>query len=254
MIDIHSHILWGLDDGAPDRDISISMLKLAAESGTTDIVATPHANSEYTFAPPVIAERISDLQSVCPTPRIHRGCDFHLNYENIADALENPRKYTVNGKNFLLVEFADLQIPPTTATIFERFLRQDMTPIITHPERNPILSHKLDQLATWVQQGSLIQITAKSLEGLFGAAARDSAWKMMARGIVHFVASDGHDPEYRPPRLDLASELVTRKYGEDVTDMLFRSNPSVVIDGRDPWLVQAVEPVRKRSFFDFLKP
>src|SRR5580698_2409914 len=149
MVDIHSHILWGLDDGSDSRETSLAMLKMAADAGTTDIVATPHANSEYVFRPEAIEERIRDLQHAQQgeNPKIHRGCDFHLSYENIEDALQNPRKYTIDGGSFLLVEFADHHIPPSVANIFDRLMDRGMFPIITHPERNPILSRKLDQLA-----------------------------------------------------------------------------------------------------------
>ena len=251
MVDIHSHILWGLDDGSDSRETSLAMLRIAYEAGTTEIVATPHANSQYVFRPEVIEERIRDLQSALDArPSIHRGCDFHLSYENIEDALNNPRKYTVNGRNFLLVEFADLHFPPTAATIFDRFMGSGMFPIITHPERHPILSQKLDQLASWVERGCCIQVTAKSLEGGFGNGPRAAGWKMLSRGMVHFVASDCHDPEYRSPRLDAAFELVAGKMGMEAAELLFTSNPSVVIAGGDPAAIIPVEPAHKRSFFD----
>src|SRR5258707_3330385 len=98
MGEIHSHILWGMDDGAETLEEPLAMLKLAAESGTTDIVATPHANSRYRFQPEVIAERIEAASAgVSGTPRIHRGCDFHLSFDNVQDAMENPAKYAING-------------------------------------------------------------------------------------------------------------------------------------------------------------
>jgi protein-tyrosine phosphatase len=253
MVDIHSHVLWGMDDGSDSRETSVEMLNVAAKAGTTDIVATPHSNSRYKYQRETIDEQIADLNAeFAGRITVHRGCDFHLSYENIEDALANPRKYTVNGKHFLLVEFADLQIPQGTSRIFEQLMQADMFPIITHPERNPILSKKLDELEKWVQQGSLLQVTARSLEGGFGGTARDAAWKMMSRGLVHFVASDAHDPEFRAPRLDRAYKLVAGKFGEDAAELLCESNPSAVVEGRDPAAVVPLEPVRKRSFFSFL--
>jgi protein-tyrosine phosphatase len=249
MVDIHSHILWGMDDGSDSRETSMAMLRIAYQTGTTDIVATPHANSQYAFQPQVIEERIGDLQSA-PTaerPTLHRGCDFHLSYENIEDALKNPRKYTINARNFLLVEFADLHVPQTTAEIFDRLMDRGMFPIITHPERNPILAGKMDQLATWVERGSFLQVTAKSLEGGFGKGARVAAWKMLSLGLVHFVASDSHDPEYRSPRLDAAFGLVAAKMGKHNAELLFTSNPSVVIAGGNPASIVSVAPAQKRS-------
>jgi protein-tyrosine phosphatase len=251
MVDIHSHILWGLDDGSHSRETSLAMLKIAADSGTTDIVATPHANSEYLFRPEVIDQRIRDLQAAREgeSPRLHRGCDFHLSYENIEDALKNPRKYTIDGGSFLLVEFADLHVPQSTANVFDRLMDRGMFPIITHPERNPILSHKLDQLAGLVERGSFVQVTAKSLEGGFGRGAHAAGWKMLSRGIVHFVASDCHDPDYRPPKLDTAFKLVAAKMGKEAAELLFTTNPSAVISGGGPSSIVRVGSTQKRSFW-----
>jgi len=252
VVDIHSHILWGMDDGADTVETAAAMLKVARDAGTTDIVATPHSNSKYVFQPDLIAARIQEISATLGgKPAVHRGCDFHLSYENIEDAIAQPRKYTINGKCFLLVEFADLHVPQATQSILDRLMSSDMFPIITHPERNPILSQKLDQLSSWVERGSFVQVTAKSLEGGFGAAARDSAWKMISRGIVHFVASDAHDPEYRSPRLDRAFELVARKVSREVAELMFISNPSAVIAGDDPAIVVPAEGARKRSFLGF---
>ena len=161
MVDIHSHILWGLDDGAHTIEESIAMLRLAAESGTTDIVATPHSNNQFTFEPELISRKIEELQAaIGPLPRIHRGCDFHLSLENIQDALANPSKYAINHLNYLLVEFSDMLIPRTTQEIFERLQSAGLTPIITHPERNGLLHSRLDQLQSWVENGALVQVTA----------------------------------------------------------------------------------------------
>src|ERR1700759_5441040 len=95
FLDIHSHVLYGIDDGAKKLEDSLGMLEMAAANGTVAIVGTPHANGEYPFKPDVIAERIAELQPRT-TVRIHPGCDFHLHASNIADALANPDKYTIN--------------------------------------------------------------------------------------------------------------------------------------------------------------
>ncbi|HLK19825.1 MAG TPA: CpsB/CapC family capsule biosynthesis tyrosine phosphatase, partial [Bryobacteraceae bacterium] len=125
MIDIHSHILWGLDDGARNRDESIAMLRMAAEGGTTDIVATPHANVRYAFQPELIRERIAELALESEgLPKIHQGCDFHLSYDNIQDALAFPSKYTINGLGYLLVELADTFIPRSLDEILRRFVQR----------------------------------------------------------------------------------------------------------------------------------
>ena len=147
MIDIHSHVLFGLDDGSPDIDVSLAMLRMAGEHGTTDIVASPHANLEYRFDPALIAELKALLEARNESGvRVHLGCDFHLQYENIEDAIQHPRKYTIAGGPYLLVEFSDLLIFKTTAQIFNDLLAAGMRPVITHPERNSLLQQRLSEL------------------------------------------------------------------------------------------------------------
>src|SRR5215467_2489642 len=119
MIDIHSHILAELDDGAQSFEESVEMVRMAAAAGTTDIVASPHSNDEYDFEPETVERRISELQRAASESLvIHYGCDFHLNPENIESALRSPDRYTIDHKSYLLVEFSDFLIPRTTAEIF----------------------------------------------------------------------------------------------------------------------------------------
>src|SRR5206468_1318953 len=146
-------------DGPRTREQSVEMLELAAQSGTTDIVATPHANWRYVFEPEVIEERIAEL-SADTELRIYPGCDFHLQSDNIEDALAHPEKYTINHKGYLLVEFPDLSIFTDADAVLMRLLDGGMVPIITHPERNRELQRRLDDLASWVEQGSYVQVTA----------------------------------------------------------------------------------------------
>ena len=230
MIDIHSHILWGIDDGAKDRDESLAMLKLAAETGTTDIVATPHSDLQYKLDPDLVTERIRDLsQATAGFPRIHRGCDFHLNLDNVQAALQDPSKFTINGLSYLMVEFADAFIPPSTEEIFRCLIELGVAPVVTHPERNPILQDSFKRLESWIGMGCLLQVTAQSLTDRFGKAAEKTAWALLKRGMVHVIASDAHDTEHRPPRLDFAREILTRELGAYVAGTLLEENPASII-------------------------
>jgi protein-tyrosine phosphatase len=152
FVDIHTHVLHGLDDGAKTLQDSVAMLKLAAAAGTTDIVATPHASGQYVFRPDLIDQRITELQPLVDV-RIHRGCDFHLQMNNINDALADPDKYTINGRGYLLVEFPELSIFSSTDEILLELLDGGLVPIITHPERNANLQRKLDDLARRIELG-----------------------------------------------------------------------------------------------------
>jgi protein-tyrosine phosphatase len=252
LVDIHSHILPGLDDGAKTLDDSVTMLHMAAEAGTTDIVATPHANTEFTFDPDLISQKIDEVQAAAgPVPRIHRGCDFHLTLENIQDALANPGKYAINHHTYLLVEFSDLLIPRTTQEIFDRLADSGLTPIITHPERNGLLHSRLDQLQSWVENGALVQVTAGSLLGGFGRTAKSVATDLMNRNLVHFIASDAHDIKYRTPVLRDAHQYVEKTWNRSLAKLLFVTAPQAAIAGEEIRLLDPVADPAKKKWYRF---
>ncbi len=250
FVDIHSHVLYGLDDGAKTLDDSIAMLEMAVAGGTTDLVATPHSDLTYPFYPDVIAERVQELRAAFDGKiEIHHGCDFHLHFDNIQDCLFNPTKYTINHKRYLLVEFADMLIPKTTDEVFGRMINLDITPIITHPERNPLLQRRMDDLARWVRQGCLIQVTALSFLDRFGKRARNAADELMERRMAHFIASDAHDSADRTPLLGEAFTYVAGQYGAERAQALFSDHPRATLTGtylevEDPVIVK-----KKRWFF-----
>jgi protein-tyrosine phosphatase len=232
MIDIHCHILPGLDDGSPDLEESVAMVRLAAEAGTTDLVASPHSDLQFAFDPLLAESKIAELSEASGgVLRIHYGCDFHLHYENVQKALAEPSRYAVNHKRYLLVELSELLILKTTDEILERMHSAGMIPIITHPERNSVLQYHIAKLENWVGDGCCLQITAQSLFGRFGRKARAFSVELLKRGLVHFVASDGHDCRNRPPRLDEAFEWVRKRFGAQTAERLFISNPGAVLAG-----------------------
>lgn len=218
-----------MDDGARSLEESRAMLRLAAAGGTTDLVATPHANLKYKFDPAQIAERVAEISG--EGVRVYSGCDFHLSYENIQDAIDHPRKYTIAQKCYLLVEFSDLIIFKNTPDIFARLQDAGMVPIVTHPERNGLLRQRIAEIESWVEAGARVQITAHSLLGKFGRRANDFCETLLERGLVHFVASDAHDTEHRPPMLDAAFQWIEKQHGRELAELLCVSNPRAAIEG-----------------------
>jgi protein-tyrosine phosphatase len=252
MVDIHSHILPDQDDGARTFEEALAMVRLAAAAGTTDIVASPHADSRFSFDPMLVEQKIAELQAaVGDAPRIHYGCDFHLTPENIEDAISAPAKYSIDHRGYLLVEFADNMIPKAIEKIFSRMLAAGLQPIITHPERNPLLQKKLAELELWVNQGCLIQVTAQSLVGRFGNAAKSVSDQLMQRGLIHFLASDAHDCQHRPPLLAEAWRVTAARWGEAVARRLLEENPRAVLTGSEI----PMEPVavKKKKWFSVFR-
>jgi protein-tyrosine phosphatase len=252
LIDIHSHVLYGLDDGAHTFDESLAMIRMAAEHGTTALVATPHANLDYRFEPQRIAEIVAELSEAAAGALIlYSGCDFHLSYDNIQDAIDNPRKYTINQKNYLLVEFSDLLIFRNTQEIFARLAAAGMIPVITHPERNALLRQRADEIASWVAAGATVQLTAQSLTGQFGRQAREFCRELLDRRLVHFIASDGHDCQRRPPRMDLARAFLAEHYGDLVAEALCVTNPGAAVAGNPLPVIVAEQDPAGRKWFQF---
>jgi protein-tyrosine phosphatase len=232
LIDIHSHVLYGMDDGAQTPEISVAMLRMAHDHGTTAIVATPHANSDYRYDIELIGQRFEELKPSLPEGlELYRGCDFHLSFDNIQDAIANPRKYTINQGPYLLVEFSDLLIFNNTADIFARLRDAGMIPIITHPERNSLLRQRLEQISSWVEAGAFNQVTSGSLLGAFGKRAQDFARLLLERNLIHIIASDAHDLEHRPPRMDLAFDWLKREAGEEIARLVCVENPGATLTG-----------------------
>ena len=221
-----------MDDGARTAEISLAMLRMAHEHGTTAIVATPHANPHYLYDIDLIEQRFNELQPSLPEGlKLYRGCDFHLSYDNIQDAIAHPTKYTINQGPYLLVEFSDLLIFSNTAEIFSRLQDAGMIPIITHPERNSLLRQRLEQISSWVEAGAFNQVTSGSLLGSFGKRAQEFAKLLLQHNLVHFIASDAHDLEHRPPRMDLAFDWLKQHAGEEIARLVCIENPGATLTG-----------------------
>ena len=242
MVDIHHHLLWGLDDGAKDIETSIAMAKASAADGVTHIVCTPHANGTYDFQPELNTAKMGELRARLEAEGIAinlgLGCDFHLSYDNIQDAKEHPARYSVNGLGYLMVELPDYGIPRGLTETFYELQLAGMTPILTHPERNPTLQNDLPRLAEWMRGGVLVQVTGDSVTGRMGKTAQRIAHELLAKRWVHFLATDAHNVTSRPPRLSEARSVVARKYGEGYAESLVTTNPLAVFSGQ---LFEAVE-------------
>lgn len=253
MIDIHHHLLWGLDDGASSVETTLAMARIAVEDGITHVVCSPHANGTYAYEPWVIAEKIAELRRLLERERIElklgHGCDFHLSYENIQQAKVEPKRFSINGLGYLLVEIPDYGLPRGLTEIFYELQLAGLTPILTHPERNPTLQADRPRMVDWLRGGVLVQVTAGSVLGKMGKPAERMAHELLEKRWVHFLATDAHNTSSRPPRMREAFELVAKKYGPDYAHLLCVSNPLAAYMGKP--LQPQQEPL---GLYEDLKP
>lgn len=233
MVDIHCHILPGVDDGAKSWDMALEMCRLAQQDGTRHIVATPHANDSYAYNRQELLASLDELQRrVGDLLTFSLGCDFHLSYKNVEDALAHPRRYTIGKGLYLLVEFSDYGIPPQISDSLFRLRLTGIIPVITHPERNPVLQRDLQRVLEWVHEGCLVQVTASALTGFWGDSARRSAHWLLEHRCVHVLASDAHDHTHRTPILSVARDRVGKRFGIEVARALVEENPHAIVAGQ----------------------
>lgn len=257
MIDIHSHPLWEVDDGAATFEDALAMCKMAAEDGTTHLVATPHCNYTYPYNVEINRQKLAELQAAAgESPQLLLGCDFHLSYDNLQQVAETPQDFTINRGSYLLVEFPDQFIPEQMDRVFYDMQAQGLTPIITHPERNPVFGRQSGLLHHWVTTGCLAQVTAQSYTGRFGQFPQRLAEGWLAANLVHFFASDAHDVKYRRPMLSACYRKVAEAMGEETAARLLEKNPEAVINDRplppQPAPIEPAKQQQKRSWLSFL--
>ena len=245
MVDLHHHLLPGLDDGPADLETSLAMARMAAADGLTHVICTPHASSRYAFSPELVAEKLSILRAALAAESIPltlaSGCDFHLGYDNIKDAIAHPRKYSLNATDYLLIELPDHGLSTSLEEIFYQLRLAGLTLILTHPERNPTLQRDHARLAAWLREGMLVQITTSSLLGNMGKTAEKMSHTLLANRLVHFLATDAHNLTSRQPRMAEARDIVAKQYGESYANRLCTENPTAVFNGQP--LPEQDEPI-----------
>jgi protein-tyrosine phosphatase len=231
VIDIHCHILPEVDDGPKSWETAESMCRMAAQDGIEHMVAAPHSNDRYFYDREYLSSLLQNLQQrIGDTPKLSLGCDFHLSLENMQAALVTPEKYRIGSSRYLLVEFSNFSIPMQIDEWLGQMVELGTRPIITHPERNPILQQTGARVLQLVERGCAVQVTASALTGSWGAKAREMAQSFLKEKAVHFLATDAHDTVRRPPVLSEARKIVAKQFGEEVAEALVEGNPKAVVN------------------------
>ena len=233
MVDIHCHILPGIDDGSDTWETTEAMCRMAARDGITHIVATPHCDDHYIYDREHSTDMLGTLSEIAGEWLTFTiGCDLHLSPRNLEDAMNDPRRFAVGDTKYLMIEFDHHSIPANADDQLLAILSRGMVPIITHPERNAFLIKNLLMVEQFVEEGCLVQVTANALTGFWGAKSKKAAEKLVQKNMVHIIATDAHDLKLRPPVLSEARKRVAELVGEERAEALVNTNPGAVVAGR----------------------
>ena len=238
MIDIHSHILPGIDDGARNLDESIAMCRLAAADGASVIVATPHLrHSRYwNDDRPALEALWRELRDQVAEEEFELevllGGEISVGSESLDEIVRMPDGdlLPLCGGHYLLLELDWHGLGPDPLEMVHEVTILGWRPVIAHPERVAWLAQDHELVAAMIEHGAYMQLTAMSLTGEFGSQARERSEALLDEGLVHFISSDAHDQKHRPPGLSAARDLVGERYGEPLAQALFVDNPRAVIE------------------------
>ena len=256
MIDIHSHILPLLDDGAKSMEEALEMARIAASDGIHRMVCTPHMFNGISSnpEPSEVLDRVGALQEAIGKEglRVMPGNEVHFSHQ-IIEKVRTRGVTNVNRQNYMLVEFPTLNVPVGAKELFEELLSNGVHPILVHPERNAQIQTRRSMVAEFVEQGVYVQLTAMSVTGEFGSAAKNCAESLLRHNCVHFLATDAHRAERRPPILSRGRDAAAAIIGAERAGKLVYTNPLAVITGgaieAEPPLSYGTPLPGKTSFF-----
>lgn len=236
MIDLHTHILPGVDDGAKTIDDTVAMCRMAAAAGTKTIVATPHMlHPQYHVPGPVAQRKVEEVRAALaaagvPIEVVLAG-EIHWSV-NVPKLLDSGELLPLCAKRrYILFELPSSHVPAAFRDVCWQFHLAGIYPVLAHPERNVEFCEHPERLEPYHDAGVLMQVTAMSLVGDFGRRARKVSERWLEQGIVDLVASDGHSCRSRPPVMDGAAKVVRKLAGATAEDWLTREVPRRILAG-----------------------
>lgn len=238
MIDIHCHIIPGVDDGSSDHAESAAMGETAAACGVTDIIVTPHCNipGSYTnYAGPGYERAFSELSEIFEREsipiRLHRGMEV-FGTDDVGGLLDRGLLHTMAGSRYMLIEFPFDDDMWRVRDVLHSLFHRGITPIVAHPERYYAVNDDIGFALDWADMGCRLQINRTSLLGPSAAPETQTARALLDMGAVHFIATDAHGVFSRTTELLDAYEFVARRYSREWADILMNENPRRVIENR----------------------
>ena len=238
MVDIHCHILPGLDDGSDNIEESVRMARLAVEGGTKAIVVTPHSNipdSYQNFRDHIYLEKFRELNTRLQTEKIplklFPGHEIFAD-GNVTELIKSKKLMTINNSDYPLVEFGFTEHPDSVFAKLQTLVAEGFTPIVAHPERYAFAAEDEFAPVKLKSMGCLLQVNKGSLKGSFGKNAYFIAHSIIENELADFVASDAHSPYMRTPYLADAHEIISEIHSSEYADLLLLKNPVKVLQNQ----------------------
>ncbi len=233
MIDTHSHILPGLDDGAEDLEQALSAARIAVQDGIEGMICTPHWMSGiFENTRNVVLAAVESFGQHLREHNIplalYPGAELRVNLE-IPAKIAQGTLLTLNESAYALIELPAEIIPPGIEDFFYSLQVEGIIPVIAHPERNPVVARDPARLYGWIESGVLAQLTAGSLRGKFGGTIRKLCLLLLEHGMAHLIATDCHGPMNRAPRLAKALREAEATVGKTLAARIFCENPLEII-------------------------
>ena len=235
MIDLHCHILPGIDDGAKSMDDSLDMARRAVSQGITHVLATPHyKNGRWDNEKGDILRYVDILQMELDHRNIplklFPGQEVRIVGELIEDIAANKIQFIDEDNQYLLIEFPTISVPHFTEQLFFELQKKNITPIIVHPERNHAILNNPNELLYLIEKGALAQLTAGSYVGSFGKKIQQLSHQLVKNDLVHFIASDAHNIHSRDFYMEEAYEKLEKEFGRQKVEQ-FKQTTKDLING-----------------------
>lgn len=232
MIDIHSHILWGVDDGPKSKEETLQILEQAALEGIKEIISTSHSNHpQFHVNYDTVNNQLHSLQYELIEQNIpltlHSGHEVRLS-DKIIPQYKAKQLHTLANSNYLLVELPSHTVPYYTKNIIRGLLTEGVIPIIAHPERNKAIAEQPALLEGLIREGALAQITAGSLAGHFGRGIQKLSLDLIKANLVHTYGSDVHNVSSRPLHFIKGLCYLEKRKELDAVDLLLENNSRII--------------------------
>lgn len=251
MIDIHTHVLFGVDDGPERIEETMKMMEQAAKEGITDMICTPHSgHPQYDVTRKEVEGQIDLLRDVMTAAgmdvNLHAGQEIRI-HETLTERLQKKELLTLAHSRYVLIELPSQSVPAYTIPLLQELIGYDFIPVIAHPERNRAIAEKPHRLERLIRHGAVAQITAGSVAGHFGKTIQKLSLQLIESNLIHLYGSDAHNLKTRPFLFEKGLSVLEKKKMADIADLLLDNNDRI-LSNDSLYLLEPEMPKTRKLF------